>query len=132
MSFLVNTDICSAYLKGNGQVWNRFMQYSGGLHVSAVTVGELFTWALRGTAPPARLQSLLDLLRDMTLLEVNLDVARKFSETRAHLYDQGLTASELDLLIACTALVHGLTLVTHYGADYANVPGLTVADWLVP
>ncbi|MDA1015610.1 MAG: hypothetical protein O3A00_14300 [Planctomycetota bacterium] len=27
MSFLIDTDICSAYLKGDCQVWKRFMQY---------------------------------------------------------------------------------------------------------
>ena len=47
MSFLVDTDICSAYMKGDHHVWQRFMQYRGRLHVSAITVGELFTWALR-------------------------------------------------------------------------------------
>jgi tRNA(fMet)-specific endonuclease VapC len=87
VSFLVDTDICSAYLKGDRRVWNRFMQYSGGLHVSAVTVGELFTWALRAKASPARLQGLLDLLRDVTVLEITLDVARKFGEVRAGLLD---------------------------------------------
>jgi tRNA(fMet)-specific endonuclease VapC len=36
----------------------------------------------------------------------------------------------MDLLIAATALVHNLTLVTHNIRDFANVPGLTVQDWL--
>jgi predicted nucleic acid-binding protein len=38
----------------------------------------------------------------------------------------------MDLLIASTALVHGLTLVTHNVADFANVPSLTVVAWLIP
>ncbi len=132
MSFLVDTDICSAFLKGDRLVWGRFMQYGGGLHVSTVTAGELFTWALRAHASPTRLQGVLDLLGDMTVLEVTLDVARKFGEVRAHLLDQGLGAPPMDLLIASTALVHGLTVVTHNVTDYANVPGLTVVDWLIP
>ena len=44
---------------------------------------------------------------------------------------QGL-APGLDLFIASTALVHGLTLVTHNTKDFAHVPGLTLEDWLVP
>jgi predicted nucleic acid-binding protein len=132
VSFLVDTDICSAYLKGDQRVWNRFMQYSGGLHVSTVTVGELFTWALRAGASPARLQGLLDLLKDMKVLDVTPDVARKFGEVRAGLLDRGQAAPEMDLLIGSTALVHGLTMVTHNVADYATIPGLTVADWLIP
>jgi len=38
----------------------------------------------------------------------------------------------LDLLIAATALVHDLTLVTHNTQDFMNVPGLGLADWTVP
>jgi tRNA(fMet)-specific endonuclease VapC len=37
-----------------------------------------------------------------------------------------------DLLIAATAVHHGLTLVTHNIRDYANVPGLAIEDWLAP
>ena len=47
MSFHVDTDIYSPYLKGDRLVWGRFQQYGGGLHVSTITAGELFTWALR-------------------------------------------------------------------------------------
>jgi tRNA(fMet)-specific endonuclease VapC len=36
------------------------------------------------------------------------------------------------LLIASTALVHDLTLVTHNVQDFANVLGLRVVDWLAP
>ena len=40
--------------------------------------------------------------------------------------------SEFDLLIAATALVNGLNMVTHNVADFSQVPGLTVIDWLSP
>jgi hypothetical protein len=61
MSFLLDTDICSASMKGLPLVSNRFIQYSGRLHISSVTLAELFAWALRAKASPKRLQSLLDL-----------------------------------------------------------------------
>jgi len=132
MSFLVDTDVCSGHLKGNRAVNNRFLQYTGGLHVSAVTLGELYTWALRANAPPRRLQALEELLYDMTVLDVTPDVARKFGEVRAALMDRGLPPPDMDLLIAVTALVHDLTVVTHNTADFANVPGLRLADWTLP
>ncbi len=47
MSFLLDTNICSAQIKGNKQVFNRFIQHGGRLHVSVVTVAELVIWALR-------------------------------------------------------------------------------------
>jgi len=117
-------------MKGERQVWQRFMQYGGRLHVSAVTVGELFTWALRAKASPKRLQTLLDLLTDVTVLDVTMEVGRKFGELRASLLDAGQGTPEMDLLIAATALVHNLTLVTHNVQDFTNVPGLAIQDWL--
>jgi predicted nucleic acid-binding protein len=38
----------------------------------------------------------------------------------------------MDLLNGATALVHGLTMVTHNIKDYSDIPGLTIDDWLVP
>ncbi len=132
MSFLLDTDTCSAHLKGNARVTNRFLQYTGGLYISVVTLGELFTWALRASASPKRLQALQDLLKDVIVLEVTDREAQKFGEVRAGLFDKGLPAPDMDLLIAATALVHGFTLVTHNVADYANIPNLNVVDWMIP
>jgi predicted nucleic acid-binding protein len=73
-------------------VTNRFSQYTGQLHMSAVTVGELFPWALHANAPPQRLQLLLDLLNDVTMLDVTEHVGQKFGELQAALFDAGKPA----------------------------------------
>lgn len=132
MSFLVDTDICSAHLKNNRTVSNRFLQYTGQLYVSVITVGELLTWALRAKAPPQRLQGILDLLNDVQVLDVTDAIARKWGELRAGLFDAGRPAPDLDLFLAATAQAHALTLVTHNVQDYAFVPGLAIVDWLIP
>jgi predicted nucleic acid-binding protein len=54
MSFLLDTDTCSAYLKNDPRVVSKVMLHFGGLHVSVVTVGELLTWAQQAKAPPTR------------------------------------------------------------------------------
>jgi tRNA(fMet)-specific endonuclease VapC len=131
MSFLLDTDICSAFLKGDHRVGNRVIQYSGHLHVSAITAAELFTWALRSKASPTRLQGLIELLDGVVVLDVDRAVAYKFGEIRAEHLDRGLSTPQMDLLIAATAISHNLTLVTHNIGDFANVPGLEIMDWLV-
>jgi predicted nucleic acid-binding protein len=66
VNFLLDTDICSAYLKGDHRVGSRVDQYRGRLYVSAIVAAELFTWVLRAKASPARLQGLLDFFDEVT------------------------------------------------------------------
>ena len=64
MSFLLDTDICSAQMKADRRVHSRFIQYGGQLHISVVTLGELFAWVGRAKASPRRSQTLFDLLKE--------------------------------------------------------------------
>ena len=131
MSFLLDTDICSFHLK-KGALTSRFIQHTGQLSVSVLTAAELFTWALRAAAPAARLQSLLDFLDDVQILDLDLSVAKRCGELRAALLDTGRPTPTLDLLIAATAAIHGLTLVTHNTRDFSHIPGISLVDWLAP
>ncbi len=130
MSFLLDTNIVSAYLKGDQRVFNRFIQYGGGLSVSTISAGELYSWVHRKKTRPSYRDALEELLAELALLPVDHDVARKFGEVRAALLDQGRPTPEADLFIACTALAHNLTLVTHNVVDFDSIPGLHVEDWL--
>lgn len=132
MSFLIDTDICSAHLRQKGVVSNRFLQYTGGLYVSTVTLAELYVWALRTTAPPRRLDGLRKMLQDVRVLDLTTPVAETYGRLQATLLDAGRRAPAMDLLLAATALVHDLTLVTHNTQDFVGVPGLRLADWLAP
>jgi len=130
VSFLLDTNICSAYLKGDNRVFNRFIQYTGGLSVSTIVVGELYSWVYRSKTKPDRLRGLSALISELHLLPVDHEVARKFGEIRAALLDQGRPTPEIDLIIASTAMVYDLTLVTHNIKDFAHLPGLRIEDWL--
>ncbi len=47
MTHLLDTNICSAYLKRPGNLAHRFTQYGGGLAIPAVVLAELYTWGFR-------------------------------------------------------------------------------------
>ncbi len=125
MSFVIDTDTCSAHIKGHARVSNRFIQYGGRLYMSVITLGELTIWVCRANAPPQRAQDVQASLRAVTPLDITTDVARRFGEIQAFLMDAGQRAPETELLVAATALVHGYTVVTHNLQDYAVIPGLT-------
>lgn len=120
-------------MKGDRRVRGRFLQYLGGLHISAVTLGELSTWANR--AKPGREkreQALAELLDDVVVLPVDEDLAHIFGRIRASLLDQGVSVPVNDMFIAAGALRDDLTVVTHNVRHFGLVPGLRVADWLIP
>ena len=83
-------------------------------------------------APSSRLQIVQAFLKGVAVLDVTPPVAETFGFIRANLFDRGIIVGEMDLFNAATALVHNLTLVTHNLADYADVPGLAVDDWIIP
>jgi tRNA(fMet)-specific endonuclease VapC len=47
MTHLLDTNICSAYLKRPGGLAHRFMQHAGGLALPTIVLAELYTWAFR-------------------------------------------------------------------------------------
>jgi tRNA(fMet)-specific endonuclease VapC len=132
VNFLLDTNICSAYLKGDGRVFNRFVQHAGGLAVSTIALAELYSWVYRIKIRADRLQGLTSLLSEIQLLPVDHEVARRFGELRASLLDQGRPTPEIDLLIASTAITYDLALVTHNVQDFSHLPGLRIEDWLSP
>jgi tRNA(fMet)-specific endonuclease VapC len=82
---------------------------------------------------PARLLSLIaDLLKEVSILDFDAACAEQFGKLRGGLLQQGITVPVADLMIASSALLHNLTLVTHNTADYQNLPGLRLDDWLIP
>ena len=72
------------------------------------------------------------MLRDVTIIEVDFEVARRYVDVRATQLDRGDLTPPLDLLNAAVALVHDLIVVTHNTQDFVNVPDLRVDDWLAP
>ncbi len=112
---------------------HRFIQHSGGLYLPAIVLAELYTWAYSRDDPLPLIKSIeKDLLTDVNLLPFDDACARVFGQVRGPLLRQGVVFSRIDLMIASVALAHDLTLVTHNTADYRNVPGLRLRDWLAP
>ena len=133
MSFLLDTDICSAHLKRPAGLMHRFVQHAGRLYISTVALGELYVWAFHRPDPaPATRRIENDLLADVVVVSYDSDCAREFGRIRAQLLPKGISVPTIDLMIAAVAVVHDLTLVTHNTNDYRNIPGLRLEDWLTP
>jgi tRNA(fMet)-specific endonuclease VapC len=78
------------------------------------------------------LEKIADLLDDVQILDFDQACAEEFGKVRGRLLQQGISVPTADLMIAAVALVHNLTLATNNTADFQNVPGLRLDDWLTP
>jgi tRNA(fMet)-specific endonuclease VapC len=133
MSFLLDTDTCSAHLKRPAGLLHRFIQHAGGLYIPTIVLGELYTWAFHRSNPNSILPRIEnDLLPDVGVLDFDSDCAKEFGRVRGSLLLLGISVGKVDLMIASVALVHDLTLVSHNTDDFQNIPGLRLDDWLKP
>ena len=131
MSFLLDTNICSAHLKRPSGLIYRFVQHGGSLHISTIVLGELYTWAYRRDDPRILLSlSENDLLPELTVLDFDKACAARFGELQSELLRKGNAVNPVDLMIAAVTLAHDLTLVTHNTKHFAAIPGLRLVDWL--
>jgi tRNA(fMet)-specific endonuclease VapC len=118
MSFLLDTDVCSAHFRRPSGFSHRFIQHSGRLFVSSVVLGELYAGAFHYPDPAPLLDRIAELLQDLPVIPFDEVCARRFGLVRGNLLKQGISVPSADLMIAATALSHDLILVTHNTADY--------------
>jgi tRNA(fMet)-specific endonuclease VapC len=129
MSFLLDTDTVSIHLRRDHALASRFVQYCGQLHISTLSWGELSSWAYKRDTVK-RLRIVDEIRPQLQVLAFDEECAEEFGKLRGPLLRQGIVIPTVDLMIAATARVHGLTLVTHNTADFTRVPDLQLEDWL--
>lgn len=92
---------------------------TSGHAISVVTVDEIAYGLAR--RPNARIESWFDgFLQRHAVLPVTADVARRSGQLRGAFAARGIARSQPDMLIAATAQVHALTLVTRNSGDFAG------------
>jgi predicted nucleic acid-binding protein len=97
--------------------------------VSRVTVAEV-EWGLHWENRAERWRKYRDLLAGrLPVLETLEEVWQEFSRLKARQQQSGKPVADLDLLIAATALRHGLVVATLNAADFSRVDGLAWEDW---
>jgi tRNA(fMet)-specific endonuclease VapC len=125
VTYLVDTDWVASYLNGRTdaiQLLNALAP--AGLAISLITYGEIYDGIYRGRAPGQAERGFKAFLTAARVLPLTRPIMRRFARIRGDLRAQGLTIGDNDVMIAATALQHGLTLVSRNHAHFARIPGL--------
>lgn len=136
MTHLLDTNAWAVYLRGkNARMTARIQAHRpDDLVLGSVVLGELYYGAYHsGAAHVAHNLVLLhQLLTTFPVVPFDRAAAEEYGKVRESLSARGLLIGPNDLLIAATALAHGLILVTHNTTEFSRVPGLKLGDWQVP
>ncbi|MBM4034397.1 MAG: type II toxin-antitoxin system VapC family toxin [Planctomycetes bacterium] len=100
--------------------------------LSVITASELFHGIHRAKNPDirARREEFVEsVLRELTLVNVDLAIARQHAKAGAELEEKGKPIGNHDLWLAATCLALGHTLITTNIREFARVPGLSYKIW---
>lgn len=113
MKYLLDTNQVVYYLREERSVVEDLhSRRDEGLALSIISVAELYEGVFRASDPDAAERGLKDFLSEVSVLGLDEEISRIFGRERARLRQLGTPMSDLDLLIASTALHYGLTLLT--------------------
>lgn len=128
MTYLIDTDVAIHLRDGTGGVAARVAKLPTLPALSILSLAELeggvaATLALRA----ARRAATDALAATLDVLPLDRDVVQRYG---ALIAAAGFNRRRIvDRLIAATAIVHDLRLVTINGGDFRNVPGLSLEVW---
>jgi len=102
---------------------------AGQLRLCSIVKAELLYGARRSDQTAANLRRLIKFFASMKSLPFDDACAEQHAIIRTELARSGKPIGPNDMIIAATAVAHGLTLVTHNTREFSRVPGLALEDW---
>ncbi len=130
MTYLLDTNVCIAAMRGNPKVMRALAARSPeDCAVSMVSVFELFAGVFRCNDPEGAGRKVSTFLEPLHLLPFDWDSALKTAEIRFQLEKSGTKIGPYDLQLCGQALSLGLTIVTHNIREFKRVTGLRLEDW---
>lgn len=130
MRLLIDTNIAILLRDGDVSARARMHTLPAPPAISLLTLAELQGGLASRTHGEQRRRRLAVLLGTMNVIGFDRAVVDAYGDLVQHL---GFSRPRiLDRLIAATALVHDLTLVTINGPDFRDIPGLKLEVWPAP
>jgi tRNA(fMet)-specific endonuclease VapC len=134
LKFLLDTTVLSDFTRGIEPVLTRLKSTpKDDAAISTVSAMEIEYGLKLNPARARKIEPMIRaLLQDLQELPFEHEDAHAAAAVRAALAKRGTPIGPYDVMIAGTALRHGLVLVTSNGDEFERISGLTVEDWRKP
>jgi tRNA(fMet)-specific endonuclease VapC len=131
VKYLLDTNICIYWLKGNDQLEQKIISVGlDNVVLSFINVSELYYGAYKSQKIDANLAMVRRLTNELNVLESDEAINEEFGNIKAILERSGTIIDDADLFIAACVKVHGLTLVTNNSKHFKRIKGLKLENWL--
>jgi predicted nucleic acid-binding protein len=94
--------------------------------LSAISAAELWEGVYFSRDPKRSEVMLEEFLSAVVILGLDEEICKRFGQLRGSLRKRGQIIGDFDLLIAATALRHGMTLLTNNRKHFETIAGLQI------
>ncbi len=128
--YLLDTDICIYYLKGNNDLINKVKKLdSENIYISEITVAELKFGAENSGNINEHRKTVEYFINSIQILPIynSIDI---YAKEKARLRKLGTPVDDFDLLIASSAVANNMVLVTNNEKHHSRVSKIKIENWI--
>ena len=130
MAFLIDTNIAIHARDGTDSVLGKLAEHDGAILISALTLAELQRGLYKNSAYTALRRARLDVLIEyIPILPFDAAAAEIYGRIIAQC--GWVRGRDYDRMIAAHAISTDSVLVTNNEADFRDIPGLSIENWMV-
>jgi len=129
---LLDTNIISAFMKGNSAAMDSVSQYvkrHKHISLSIITYYELLR-GLKAIGSDKKIAAFQAFMAQCEIIPLTQPTIETAAEIYAALKNQGMLIEDADILIAATAINNGMSLVTDNIEHFRRVHGIKIHNWL--
>lgn len=128
-SYLLDTNICIYFLKGQFDLDVKFQQIGGDqLYISEITLAELRFGVANSANPDKNRKALDTFLSGVSILPI-IDALDIYAKEKARLRKAGQPVDDFDLLIGASAITNDMILVTNNTKHFERLKGIKIENW---
>ena len=130
MNYLLDTNICVYWLKGDESIEKRSCAIGlESISVSFITISELYYGANKSRKIDENIAAIEKLESKLGVIDSNEEICKSFGKLKAELEREGKIIDDADLFIAACALSNKLILVTNNEKHFRRIESLKSENW---